>query len=98
MLPRAIFLLLTLAVVQPGIPQTRSQAEKKLRPPMSKREQDLKFHKPDVRGTDTLTRVRGYEQRLRMEADSPFGNIKWRNIGPTTQGGRVVEIHVATER
>jgi photosystem II stability/assembly factor-like uncharacterized protein len=66
--------------------------ESKLKPPLSKREQDLKYHKPDVIGTDVQARLRSYEHRLQMERDSPFAGIKWRNVGPERQGGRVVEI------
>jgi photosystem II stability/assembly factor-like uncharacterized protein len=59
---------------------------------MSKAEQDRKFHKPDVIGTSADVRMKGYDQRLKMEADSPFGGLNWRSVGPERQGGRVIDI------
>jgi len=58
---------------------------------ISKEEERKKFHAP-VKGMPAAERIKGYEQRLKMEADSPFGGLKWRNIGPENQGGRVVQI------
>lgn len=58
---------------------------------MTKAEEQRKFHSP-VKGMDDAARMRGYDQRLRMEAASPFGALNWRTIGPMSQGGRVVTI------
>jgi len=58
---------------------------------ISKEEERKKFHTP-VKGMAAADRMKGYEQRLKMEADSPFAGLKWRNIGPESQGGRVVQI------
>lgn len=55
-------------------------------------EQKRLFHSKEVTPMSAQERLRGYEQRLRMEAASPFGNVKWRNVGPEIQGGRVVDI------
>lgn len=37
-------------------------------------------------------RAAAWEQHQRMEAASLFQGLNWRNIGPTVQGGRVVDI------
>lgn len=50
-----------------------------------------KFH-PKVAGMPASVRMAGYEKRLQMETASPFGQIKWRNVGPEIQAGRVVSI------
>src|SRR3954470_13160715 len=67
------------------------------RPPqgarLTKKEHAEKYRMAPVQGMDAKTRMRGYEQRLKMEAESPFGGIKWRSVGPTSQGGRVLQIH-----
>jgi photosystem II stability/assembly factor-like uncharacterized protein len=54
-------------------------------------EEIAKFH-PKVKGMDAAVRLAGYEKRLKMEADSPFSQIKWRNVGPENQSGRVIDI------
>lgn len=64
-----------------------------LKPPPSQSEDAKKFH-PKVVGTSADVRLRGYEQRKRMEADSFYSNVTWRQVGPEIQGGRV--IHFAT--
>ncbi|MBS1721948.1 MAG: glycosyl hydrolase [Armatimonadetes bacterium] len=58
----------------------------------TKKEQDAKFHKPDVVGMPASVRMAGYDQRLRMEGNSPFQRVMWRSIGPEVQGGRVIDI------
>ena len=59
---------------------------------ISKRDEQVKFHKP-VKGMDDGLRMQGYQQRLELENASPFNALQWRNIGPTIQGGRVVTIN-----
>ncbi len=49
---------------------------------------------PAVKGTPAKVRLDAYDQRLRMEADSPFSQIKWRNVGPEIQSGRVIDFEV----
>lgn len=49
-----------------------------------------KFHVPKVTGKPASVRMAAYDMRLKMESDSPFGQIKWRNVGPEIQSGRVV--------
>jgi photosystem II stability/assembly factor-like uncharacterized protein len=65
-----------------------------LRPPILKDEEIRRFHTPPVTGMSARERIEGYEHRLRLEERSPFANLAWRNVGPTYQGGRVVDIHV----
>jgi photosystem II stability/assembly factor-like uncharacterized protein len=59
---------------------------------LSKSEERRTLHPAVVRGMPASEWLRGYEQRLRMKAASPFGELKWRSIGPSMQGGRVVDI------
>ncbi|HVL39886.1 MAG TPA: YCF48-related protein [Fimbriimonadaceae bacterium] len=63
-----------------------------LKNPPSKSEEHAKHHAPITRGMPAAVRLAAYEHRLRMEAESPFSQIHWRNIGPDFQGGRVVDI------
>lgn len=50
-----------------------------------------KFH-PKVKGMEAAVRLAAFDQRMRMEAASPFGQLVWRNIGPEVMSGRVVDI------
>ena len=50
--------------------------------------------KADTARTDPDARWRSWEQHQAMEASSWFGGLEWRSIGPTVQGGRVVDIEV----
>lgn len=59
---------------------------------IDKSEERRKFHPTPVIGMPAAARMKGYEQRLQMEAASPFGGLKWRNVGPENQGGRVIDI------
>ncbi|MGV3616043.1 MAG: WD40/YVTN/BNR-like repeat-containing protein [Fimbriimonas sp.] len=61
-------------------------------PRLSKPEERQKFHPTPVRGMPADVWLRGYDHRLRLKAQSPFGGLKWRNIGPSVQGGRVQDI------
>ncbi len=58
---------------------------------LTKIEEREKFHLPAY-GMPAEERLQGYELRLKMEANSPFKNLKFRNVGPEIQGGRVVDI------
>jgi photosystem II stability/assembly factor-like uncharacterized protein len=60
---------------------------------LTKEEEKQKYHGTAVRGTDATTRLRAYDARQRMKLESFFGGLTWRNIGPETQGGRVIDIH-----
>ena len=42
--------------------------------------------------TSPQARAEAWAQHQRMEAESPFKGLAWRSIGPTVQGGRVVDI------
>lgn len=69
-----------------------------LKPPPTKLDEARTYHTPPVYGTPAAARLTGYEQRLRMEADSPFSQLLWKNIGPEIQSGRVVDIEVPRSR
>ncbi|HSI72541.1 MAG TPA: hypothetical protein VK934_05150 [Fimbriimonas sp.] len=59
---------------------------------LSKEAEKAKYHSP-VHGMDAATRLVGFAKRQQMEKDSHFGGLMWRNIGPESQGGRVIDIH-----
>lgn len=64
--------------------------------PMPPKSDELnQFHKPDVRGMSMSVRLDAFEKRKAMLSDSIFQQIKWRNVGPEVQGGRVIDIEVA---
>ncbi len=44
--------------------------------------------------TDVSARVRSWEQHVRMEQESPFGELQWRAVGPQQAGARVEAIAV----
>ena len=59
---------------------------------LTKKQEREKFHPVPVKGMSAADRQKAYEDRLKLEAASPFSGLKWRNIGPEKQGGRVVDI------
>ena len=61
------------------------------KPPLSKEEERAKFH-PRVLGMEPGPRLAGYARRLEMEAASPLAALRFRNVGPEVQGGRIVDI------
>jgi photosystem II stability/assembly factor-like uncharacterized protein len=49
--------------------------------------------RPSARGpTEAAERWSGWERHQQLERDSWFHGLSWRSIGPTVQGGRVVDI------
>jgi photosystem II stability/assembly factor-like uncharacterized protein len=64
---------------------------------LTKAQERAKFHPTPVKGMPAEIRMRGYQQRLRLESESYFGGVKWRNAGPEIQGGRVVDIEAAKD-
>jgi len=60
-------------------------------PPATKTEEAARFH-PPATGMPSAARLAGYEKRLAMEKASPFAGLRFRNIGPEVQGGRIVDI------
>lgn len=66
------------------------QAVAQLKPPPSQLDDARKHHSRKVVGSSLQARLDAYAQRQRLEADSPFGNLLWRNVGPEIQGGRVI--------
>ncbi|MEO8191461.1 MAG: glycosyl hydrolase [Acidobacteriota bacterium] len=59
--------------------------------PLSKEEERRRFH-PRRTGMDASSRAKAAGQRDAMEKASPFAALKFRNVGPEIQGGRVVDI------
>lgn len=85
------FVPLSVALVATCFGQDRDPKGYKFPPTTS--ELAAKTGMPPVKGMTAEERMRGYEQRLKLEADSPYSKVLWRSIGPETQGGRVVGIH-----
>lgn len=44
--------------------------------------------------TDADSRWQAWEQHQQLQEQSLFKGLKWRSIGPTVQGGRIVDIEV----
>ena len=65
-----------------------------LKKPESKLEEHRKYHLPAVTGSSSAIRSAAYEQRLKLEADSDWSQVKWRSVGPEIQSGRVIDIEV----
>ncbi len=59
--------------------------------PLSKEEERRRFH-PRRTGMDAASRAKAAAQRDAMENASPFAALKFRNVGPEIQGGRVVDV------
>ncbi len=60
-------------------------------PAGTKTEEAARFH-PPARGMPSATRLAGHERRLAMEQTTPFANLRFRNVGPEVQGGRIVDL------
>ncbi|MBC8065187.1 MAG: hypothetical protein H7Y17_10180, partial [Chlorobia bacterium] len=58
----------------------------------NKKDEKQKFMLPPVQGMPGKQRLDSWEKRLKLMQDSPFGNVKWRSIGPESQSGRVIDI------
>jgi photosystem II stability/assembly factor-like uncharacterized protein len=61
------------------------------KPPLTKEQQSARFH-PRRAGMDATARQAGYRRRVEMEKASLLSAIRFRNVGPEVQGGRVVDI------
>jgi len=61
------------------------------KPLLTKEQERQKFH-PRRLGMEAAARQAGYQKRLEMEKASLLSEIRFRNVGPEVQGGRVVEI------
>ncbi len=44
--------------------------------------------------TDADTRWQAWEQHQQLDQSSLFAGLRWRSIGPTVQGGRIVDVEV----
>jgi photosystem II stability/assembly factor-like uncharacterized protein len=61
--------------------------------PLTKLQEAAAFH-PKVATPGPAARQQAFEQRMAMEATTPFAAIPLRNVGPMGQGGRVVALAV----
>ena len=66
-------------------------------PPATKTEEAARFH-PPAKGMPSAARLAGYETRLAMEKATPFAALRFRNVGPEVQGGRIVDLDAPRER
>jgi photosystem II stability/assembly factor-like uncharacterized protein len=60
--------------------------------PYDKKAEKEKFHSTATRGSTAEQKAAAYQKRLKLESDSFFGNLLWRNVGPENQSGRVLSI------
>jgi photosystem II stability/assembly factor-like uncharacterized protein len=67
------------------------------KPPLTKEQEREKFH-PRRLGMDAETRLAGWARRQQMEKESPLAGLRFRNVGPEIQGGRVVDIAAPANR
>lgn len=68
------------------------------KPPMTKVEERMKFHRPDVDPMPVKRRLEAFEQKRRLQAESFFTSVRWRSVGPEFMSGRVVDIDVPEAR
>jgi photosystem II stability/assembly factor-like uncharacterized protein len=59
--------------------------------PLTKDEERARFH-PRRTGMAAAARLAGFARRLEMEKSSPLHGLRFRNVGPEVQGGRIVDI------
>jgi len=71
-------------------PEERTQAggERNL----GKQQEHEKYMLPAVHGTSASERLSSWQKHLQLLGESPFGGVKWRSVGPESQGGRVIDI------
>ena len=60
-------------------------------PAATKTDEAARFH-PPAKGMPSATRLAGHERRIAMEKSTPFANLRFRNVGPEIQGGRIVDL------
>lgn len=60
-------------------------------PSATKTEEAARFH-PSAKGMPAATRLAGHDRRIAMEKATPFSNLRFRNVGPEIQGGRIVDL------
>ena len=61
-------------------------------PPLTKPEERAKFHSEIVRGTSAIDRMHAWDLTKDLRKASYFEGVKWRNVGPEIQGGRIIDI------
>jgi photosystem II stability/assembly factor-like uncharacterized protein len=91
----SVLAALTLAFANVGFSQAPATKEPPIpapKPPLTKEQERAKFH-PRTLGMDAAVRSTAFAKRQQMEKASPLSAIRFRNVGPEIQGGRVVDIH-----
>ena len=85
---RFLAAFLAVAAAAAGAPADEVTPRK---PPLTKEQERERFH-PRALGMDAPPRLAGYALRLEMEQASPLAGLRFRNVGPEVQGGRIVDI------
>lgn len=74
-----------------------AQPPTQLKPPPSKLEEQRTFHARQYRGTPAEVRAQSWLAHQNLLRSSRFSQLRWRNVGPERQGGRVIAIESPTE-
>lgn len=85
---RAFYAYPSLLIASLLLLNTASAQEK----PLTKDEERAKFHPVSVKGMAWADREKSFLQHQKMDEESFFGGIKWRNVGPEVQAGRALAI------
>ena len=75
----------------------KAEEAPKAETPLSKSEQLARFH-PAASPMQGAVRLKGYARRVEMEQESPLAAIRFRNVGPEVQGGRIVDLAAPAAR
>lgn len=87
--------ILILIALMAGLAIIATGAEKKL----SLLEKDkILMQKVNPNPTPIEVRLASFEKHKKMARESIFKNMKWRNVGPVVQGGRITDIEVPKGR
>jgi photosystem II stability/assembly factor-like uncharacterized protein len=96
----ALPLTLVFGLATVGFSQEETKTERELEaapqgqdgPRLQKKDERSKFHPNAVKGSPASLRQAAFLRRERLKKESLFGGIKWVNVGPEIQGGRVIDI------
>jgi photosystem II stability/assembly factor-like uncharacterized protein len=80
----------------PSVPAA-SDEKTPQKPPLTKEQERERFH-PRTTGMEPGVRLAGFQKRLEMEKASTLRAIRFRNVGPEIQGGRIVAVEAPSAR
>jgi len=96
--PVAMALLLLLAVFFPGLGSLGAQAPAKAPAKAAAKATQAAPAAAPMPVADAAFRVKAWDQFVAMRGSSPFKDLKWQFIGPTSISGRVVNVAVANRK